>query len=523
MSSYRIRSGDTLSSIARRYGTTVDALANANNIRDPNKISAGSRLDIPSQRAPATSPRVPPPPPRPPAQAPIPAPRPQHRADTFTPGPQQTPPASAERTWSDPNNPSKTYASRDGVPRFSQGDTDWAGSRLGGTGEVGTRSRDSIQQQGCAITASAMAVSALSGQTITPTQMDSYLDRSGGYSGNSVDFTRVGGAANTQPPITSTRVRGGLTPEGIDQQLDAGRPVLVGVNYRTTNTDKPDHWLTVTGRNSDGSYRAIDPNGGGELTLHRDGNQLVASTAEGARHDYRFSGQGVTFSGGNPVRPNGQDAFANASPEELAPTELAPTELAPTTEAAATTGDNAILGQLQTRGASPRTAGQDRVPEGVEGSHQMAESDRARLERFQDTFQQVGNEYGLPPALLAAIASRESRGGNALNPDGTAKYDPNGYGLMQIDAKHNPELVRGGPYSREHVAAAAGLLRDNLRTIQSEHPDWSPAEQLRGAVAAYNMGTDDVRTVANMDVGSTGGDYSSDVWARAQYLASRGF
>ncbi|WP_245591976.1 LysM peptidoglycan-binding domain-containing protein [Cystobacter fuscus] len=516
MSSYRIRSGDTLSGIARRYGTTVDALANANNIRDSNKITAGSRLDIPSQRAPATSPRVPPPPSRP-STPPVPAPAP-HRADSFTPGQQQTPSAaSGERTWRDPAHPDKTYASRDGVPRFSQGDTDWAGTRLGGTGEVGARSRDSIQQQGCAITASAMAVSALSGQTITPTQMDAHLDRAHGYSGNSVDFTRVGGAANTQPPITSTRVRGGLTPEGIDQQLDAGRPVLVGVNYRTSNTNTPDHWLTVTGRNSDGSYRAIDPNGGGELTLHREGNQLRASRAEGARHDYRFSGQGVTFSGGNPVRPTGQDAVAQTSPEDLTPTELAPAE------AAAATGSNAVLGQLQTRGASARTASQDRVPEGVEGSQQMAENDRARLERFQDTFQQVGNEYGLPPALLAAIASRESRGGNGLNPDGTAKYDPNGYGLMQIDAKHNPGLIRGGPYSREHVAAAAGLLRDNLRAMQSAHPEWSPAEQLRGAVAAYNMGPRNVQTVANMDVGSTGGDYSSDVWARAQYLASRGF
>ncbi|HZH16597.1 MAG TPA: LysM peptidoglycan-binding domain-containing protein, partial [Archangium sp.] len=47
MSTYRIRSGDTLSGIARRHNTTVDELARTNNIEDPNKIRAGERLHIP--------------------------------------------------------------------------------------------------------------------------------------------------------------------------------------------------------------------------------------------------------------------------------------------------------------------------------------------------------------------------------------------------------------------------------------------------------------------------------------------
>ncbi|WP_375771246.1 LysM peptidoglycan-binding domain-containing protein [Archangium gephyra] len=47
MSTYRIRSGDTLSGIARRHNTTVDELARANKIEDPNQIRAGERLQIP--------------------------------------------------------------------------------------------------------------------------------------------------------------------------------------------------------------------------------------------------------------------------------------------------------------------------------------------------------------------------------------------------------------------------------------------------------------------------------------------
>jgi murein DD-endopeptidase MepM/ murein hydrolase activator NlpD len=47
MSTHRIQRGDTLSQLARRYGTSVQALAQANNIRNPNLIIAGRSLQIP--------------------------------------------------------------------------------------------------------------------------------------------------------------------------------------------------------------------------------------------------------------------------------------------------------------------------------------------------------------------------------------------------------------------------------------------------------------------------------------------
>ena len=47
MTSYTIRSGDTLGSIASRYRTTVAALARANSIANPNVIYAGRTLRIP--------------------------------------------------------------------------------------------------------------------------------------------------------------------------------------------------------------------------------------------------------------------------------------------------------------------------------------------------------------------------------------------------------------------------------------------------------------------------------------------
>jgi LysM repeat protein len=47
-SSYKIKSGDTLSQIAKMYGTSVATLKSLNNIKDVNKIRAGASLKLPS-------------------------------------------------------------------------------------------------------------------------------------------------------------------------------------------------------------------------------------------------------------------------------------------------------------------------------------------------------------------------------------------------------------------------------------------------------------------------------------------
>jgi soluble lytic murein transglycosylase-like protein len=47
---YVVKPGDTLSSIASRYGTTVSAIAFANALRNPNVIVIGKRLTIPGRQ-----------------------------------------------------------------------------------------------------------------------------------------------------------------------------------------------------------------------------------------------------------------------------------------------------------------------------------------------------------------------------------------------------------------------------------------------------------------------------------------
>ena len=47
--SYKIKSGDTLSQIARNYGVSLKALKDNNKIADPNKIRAGQTIKVPAK------------------------------------------------------------------------------------------------------------------------------------------------------------------------------------------------------------------------------------------------------------------------------------------------------------------------------------------------------------------------------------------------------------------------------------------------------------------------------------------
>lgn len=60
MPNYTIKKGDNLSAIAKRYGTTVAALAKANNIKNANLIIAGKTLKVPNAEGPMrpTAPQI---------------------------------------------------------------------------------------------------------------------------------------------------------------------------------------------------------------------------------------------------------------------------------------------------------------------------------------------------------------------------------------------------------------------------------------------------------------------------------
>ncbi|XP_051801196.1 lysozyme g-like isoform X2 [Acanthochromis polyacanthus] len=179
--------------------------------------------------------------------------------------------------------------------------------------------------------------------------------------------------------------------------------------------------------------------------------------------------------------------------------------------------------RVETSGASWATAQQDGPSEsGVRASHKMAQTDSDRMEKYRSKINAVGRKKGVDPALIAAIISRESRAGNALH-NGWGDHG-NAWGLMQVDVNPNGggHTARGAWDSEEHLSQATGILTDFIGLIQKKFPSWTSEQQLKGGIAAYNMGDRNVHSYENVDGATTGGDYSNDVVARAQWYKTYG-
>jgi lipoprotein NlpD len=97
---HEVERGDTLSGIARRYGTTVDAIVAANALENPNALSIGQvLLVLPGAGGVAEpAPADPGGEPRPPAPGPVDG-RPPPRPDPKAPGPLVASPESGRTKW----------------------------------------------------------------------------------------------------------------------------------------------------------------------------------------------------------------------------------------------------------------------------------------------------------------------------------------------------------------------------------------------------------------------------------------
>jgi len=215
VSTYSVRKGDTLSAIAARFNTSVSALAKANHISNPNKILSGQRLNVPGKSdgfdsRPASRPA----PSRPGASAPAP------QASAAAKGPVRD------------DDGRKFPTSRDGTPMYRQGDSQWGSRRLG--------TSSSLAAAGCAMTATAMAVSKITGKVINPGEMDAWLDKNRGYSGNGL----IWGKAAQMGGLGASKVAFNAT--NINKQIDKGRPVVIGVDYKAGSNggaNGTDHWI----------------------------------------------------------------------------------------------------------------------------------------------------------------------------------------------------------------------------------------------------------------------------------------
>jgi hypothetical protein len=182
---------------------------------------------------------------------------------------------------------------------------------------------------------------------------------------------------------------------------------------------------------------------------------------------------------------------------------------------------NQALAKAPTTGASAQTAHQDHLPAGVDSSHKMARTDLPKVMQIADVLRQVGAALDVPPAVIAALASRESRCGAVLDAHGFGDGG-HAFGMLQVDKRFHTLLgVDKGPASREHLEQAVGIFVAFRNQVHAKHPDWEAEFLLKGAAVAYNSGVSNVQTKQGMDQGTTGNDYGSDVIARAQFYAGQ--
>jgi hypothetical protein len=91
---------------------------------------------------------------------------------------------------------------------------------------------------------------------------------------------------------------------------------------------------------------------------------------------------------------------------------------------------------------------------------------------------------------------------------------------MQVEATSHPIQGQTDPASQEHIDQAASILLDFYGKMQIKFARVPPARQLQAAVACYNFGESNAQTIEHLDQGTTGNDYSNDVWARALYYTN---
>ncbi|KAG7497258.1 butyrophilin 3 isoform X2 [Solea senegalensis] len=185
---------------------------------------------------------------------------------------------------------------------------------------------------------------------------------------------------------------------------------------------------------------------------------------------------------------------------------------------------------MTTTGASEDTAKNNKTFDehgnlliGVKASEQLASQDWIEIQKYRNTIISVGQLLRVHPALIAAIISRQSRGGTQLKPDGFGKFDSQCYGLMQINKTYH--VTEGDAESSEHVKQGATFLKLLIKTMMRTK-NWTREQQLKGALACYIAGTEKVIALDDpeeVDSVTPGGDFANDVVARAQWFANHGY
>ncbi|XP_021367087.1 glycine, glutamate and proline-rich protein-like [Mizuhopecten yessoensis] len=155
---------------------------------------------------------------------------------------------------------------------------------------------------------------------------------------------------------------------------------------------------------------------------------------------------------------------------------------------------------------------------GVAASNHDVDYDLHDLNNKKSCYYASGAAHCIQPSVIAALASRESRGGRLLTSTGGWGDHHHAYGILQCDIRYH-SCQKYAWDSCEHIEQMVSeVLVPYVNQVAHKHPTWSRDQQLQGGIAAYNSGVSNVQTWAHLDVGTTGNDYSNDVVARAKHL-----
>jgi peptidoglycan hydrolase-like protein with peptidoglycan-binding domain len=153
-----------------------------------------------------------------------------------------------------------------------------------------------IRRAGCFLTSMAMASSRITGDTtLTPGVANERVKAAGGFSGSNLIDTVAADALGMR--LTDrrgiTRANNTELTQRLDASLEAGRPVVAGVNHTdgrsSSRASAADHFITIVARNADGSYTAIDPNGGREITLTVGADQRLHGRSPSGTRSYEVT------------------------------------------------------------------------------------------------------------------------------------------------------------------------------------------------------------------------------------------
>ena len=94
------------------------------------------------------------------------------------------------------------------------------------------------------------------------------------------------------------------------------------------------------------------------------------------------------------------------------------------------------------------------------------------------------------------------------------------FGLKFSQRPYTKEGIGSIPYLNQCVDEIIRLI-DIMAT--ERFPYWEEHLQVRAGIAAWDAGVDGVHNHEDIDLYTTNHDFSSDIFARAQYFAAHGF